>query len=260
MSEDYPSLAHAFVDGELDLKSQLELEQRLATDPALRQQVDEIRALRQALREHAGYHAAPDALRRRVAALGPAAPDLPPVARAAPADLARRWLQWRPLAAGLGLAAVVMVALQLAWLQPSRNDALAEEVVASHVRATLGQRLVDVASSDLHAVKPFLSSKLGFSPPVAALPLEGSQLVGGRVDYLDGRPVAALVYRQGQHDVDAYVWPSSETDRAPAFGTARGYRFAHWSQAGMTHWVISDLNERRFQDVVRALQQVGGER
>ena len=133
-------------------------------------------------------------------------------------------------------------------------------MVASHVRSTLGEHLVDVASSDHHTVKPFLSSKLGFSPPVAALPLEGSTLLGGRVDYLDGRPVAALVYRQGQHVVDAFVWPDAGADRAPVFGAARGYRTAHWTQAGMTHWVISDLNEAEFQALVRVMQRVGRER
>ena len=268
MSTVDPALLHAFVDGELDLKSQLEMEQRLAGDPALRQRVEEMRLLRQEIREHAGYHAAPETLRTRVAALQSAAGDAPP--SAAPSGVPTptaaskagrtiawgRWLQWRPLAVGLGAAAVVALALQLAGPPPSRDEAIAAEVVASHVRSTLGQHLVDVASSDHHTVKPFLSSKLGFSPPVAALPLEGSALLGGRVDYLDGRPVAALVYRQGQHVVDAFVWPDGGADRAPVFGAARGYRTAHWTRAGMTHWVISDLNEAEFQALVRVMQRV----
>ena len=111
-----------------------------------------------------------------------------------------------------------------------------DEAVASHVRSTLGPHLVDVASSDHHTVKPFLSSKLGFSPPVYELQLPGSVFVGGRVDYLDGQPVAALVYRQGEHVVNAFVWPSgratasrnsppsaaigSRTGRKPACATA----------------------------------------
>lgn len=249
------SLVQAFVDGELDLRSQLEIERRLAVEPALRQQVDELRELRQAVRSHASYHEASGALRRRAASLRDLSPAATPPAPRPAASAFGRWLQWRPLAAGLSLAAVAMLAVQLAWQRPSRDEALAEEVVASHVRSTLGQRLIDVASSDHHTVKPFLSSKLGFSPPVEALRLEGSELLGGRVDYLDGRPVAALVYRQGQHVVDAFVWPGSGGDRAPAFATARGYRVAHWTQAGMNHWVISDLNEAEFQAVVRAVRQ-----
>ena len=249
-------LVQAFVDGELDLKTRLEFEQRLAAEPALRQQVDELRLLRQALREHASYHAAPAAMRRRAASLrDPVRADAPAASRRPSAGLAR-WLQWRPLAAGVGLAAVAMLSVQLVVLAPSRDAALAEEVVASHVRATLGQRLVDVASSDRHTVKPYLSSKLDFSPPVDPLRLEGSELLGGRVDYLEGRPVAVLVYRQGRHVVDSYVWPTRGADHAPRFAALRGYRTAHWSEGGMSHWVISDLNEAEFRALVDAVREL----
>ena len=266
MSTVDPALLHAFVDGELDLKSQLEMEQRLAGDPALRQRVEEIRALRQEVREHAGYHAAPETLRMRVAALRSAAGDAPP--SAAPSGVPTptaaskagrtiawgRWLQWRPLAVGLGAAAVVALALQLAGPPPSRDEAIAAEVVASHVRSTLGQHLVDVASSDHHTVKPYLSSKLDFSPPVDALQVPGSVFVGGRVDYLDGRPVAALVYRQGEHVVNSFVWPGPAAESQPRFAVERGYQTAHWTAGGMNHWVISDVNREEFQRIVKAVQ------
>ena len=129
-----------------------------------------------------------------------------------------------------------------------------DEAVASHVRSTVGPHLVDVLSSDHHTVKPFLSAKLGFSPPVAELPLPGSVFVGGRVDYLDGRPVAALVYRQGEHVVNSFVWPESASDTKPEFATDRGYRIAHWLQGGMHHCVISDVNHEEFQRVVNAVR------
>jgi anti-sigma factor RsiW len=122
------------------------------------------------------------------------------------------------------------------------------------VRSTVGPHLVDVLSSDHHTVKPFLSSKLGFSPPVAELPLAGSVFVGGRVDYLDGRPVAALVYRQGDHVVNSFVWPDSASDSKPEFATERGYRIAHWLQGGMRHCVISDVNREEFQRLVEAVR------
>ncbi|MBC7483157.1 MAG: anti-sigma factor [Rhizobacter sp.] len=130
------------------------------------------------------------------------------------------------------------------------------DVVASHVRATLGQHLVDVASSDRHTVKPWLSARLGYSPPVAELPVPGSVFLGGRVEYLDGRPVAALVYRQGEHIVNAFVWPTNAADAPTGYGFARGFQTAHWSRAGMTHWVISDLNREAFGAIVRALETV----
>jgi anti-sigma factor RsiW len=170
------------------------------------------------------------------------------------AQALNRWLAWRPLAASMSFAAVLAVALNVVLLQSSKQERLMDEVVASHVRSTLGQHLVDVASSDHHTVKPFLSSRLGFSPPVDELRVAGSVFLGGRVDYLDGRPVAALVYRQGEHVVNSFVWPSTAADSKPEFSSDRGYLTAHWSQGGMNHCVISDVNRDEFQRVVKAVQ------
>ena len=248
---------NAFVDGELGLAAQLEMEARLRNDPALRRQADEALQLRELVRESADYHAAPQALRLHVATLR--APRPAPTDRTARvsslAAVARRWLGWRALAASLSLAAVLAVAIDLAWLQASRNEQLADAVVASHVRSTLGQHLVDVASSDRHTVKPFLASKLGFSPPVDELRLPGSVFIGGRIDYLDDRPVAALVYRQGEHVVNSFVWPTRSADSQPGFSSERGYRLAHWSSNGMTHWLISDVNGDEFRALVAAVQR-----
>ncbi|HJV94689.1 MAG TPA: anti-sigma factor [Albitalea sp.] len=255
---------NAFVDGELDLKSQLDIEQQLESNAALRRQVDEMRQLREAVREHADYHSAPDALRRRMATLmaasqaRPAAPS--PARTSAIGEAVQRWLGWRPLAASMSFAAVLAVAVNLVWLQSSRDDRLTDDVVASHVRATLGQHLVDVASSDHHTVKPFLSSKLGFSPPVNELQIPGSVFLGGRVDYLDGRPVAALVYKQGEHIVNSFVWPSTSSDSKVSFSSERGYLTAHWSHKGMNHWVISDVNREEFRTVVDAIAAADADR
>jgi anti-sigma factor RsiW len=254
----------AFVDGELDLTSQLAFERQLESDTALRKQVDEARQLREDVRENADYHLAPDALRQRIAAqmASPRSrPAAPGSSRAGTiGEAVQRWFGWRPLAASLGLATVLTVAVNLAWLQSPGDDRLSEEVLASHVRATLGQHLVDVASSDHHTVKPFLSSKLGFSPPVDELQLPGSVFLGGRVDYLDGRPVAALVYRQGEHVVNSFVWPGAASDSKPRFSTGRGYLTAHWSHKGMNHWVISDVNRTEFQAVVDAIAMTDTDR
>jgi anti-sigma factor RsiW len=251
---------NAFVDGELDLASQLEVEQRLHDDAALRRQVADMRELRDAVRESADRHTAPAALRARIAQRAAASPAAPAVKRPEPARPAvlggalQRWLGWRPLAVSMSFAAVLAVALNLAWLQSQNDDRVSDEVVASHVRSTLGQHLVDVASSDHHTVKPFLSARLGFSPPVDELPIAGSTFLGGRVDYLEGRPVAALVYRQGEHVVNSFVWPSSSSGSKPAFSADRGFQTAHWSANGMTHWVISDVNRAEFQSIVKAVQ------
>ena len=248
---------NAFVDGELDLVNQIEIEERIKLDAGLRAQVDALRQLRAAIREDAEYHAAPDAFRKRMAAM--VAPQ--PVARRSPAEVAvalQRWLGWRPMATSFGLVATLVVALNFAGMRSAQEDRLMDDVVASHVRSTLGQHLVDIASSEHHVVKPWLSSKLDFSPPVNELQIPGSVFLGGRVDYLDGHPVAALVYRQGEHVVNSFVWPDTGKDTKPDFSSQRGFQTAHWSQAGMAHWVISDVNREEFKVVVGAVQ-AGGE-
>lgn len=251
-------LINAFVDDELDLAGRLDIEERTRLDPALASKVEALRQLREAVRDSADYHAAPAALRERLAR-SLAAARTPP-ARAPGAAVLWRWLAWRPLVASCGVVAALAVTLNLAWLRSAQEERVLDDVVASHVRSTLGQHLVDVESSDHHTVKPWLSSRLDFSPPVNELQIPGSVFLGGRVDYLDGHPVAALVYKQGPHVVNSFVWPVSAKDRQPEFSTVRGFQTAHWSRGGMNHWVISDVNSAEFSAVVAAIRSADGER
>jgi anti-sigma factor RsiW len=256
---------NAFVDGELDVLASREIEQRMQQDDGLRAQVQWLRQVRESVREGADYHAAPEALRRRAAAMAVVPVTTAPVAALAPARAGggqwQRWLNWRPVAvslsgAGLALTLAVLLLNPMGW-PLGANDRLRQDVLASHVRATLGEHLVDIASSDHHTVKPWLSSKLDFSPPVPQAPFPGSVFLGGRIDYVDGRPVAALVYRQGGHIVNSFVWPktvaNSAADSAPHFVAERGFQIAHWAQAGMNHWVISDVNSEEFATIVRGI-------
>ena len=248
---------NAFVDGELDLAAQLEMEERMRQDPGLHGQVDALRRLRTAVREGADYHAAPDALRSRMAAMLAPQPATPRLGGSVARAL-ESWFGGRRMATSFALMALLLVTLNVGWIQSTQDDRLMGEVVASHVRSTLGQHLVDVASSEHHVVKPWLSSRLDFSPPVNELRLPGSVFVGGRVDYLDGHPVAALVYRQGEHVVNSFVWPSAGRETPPDFTSERGFRTAHWTQGGMAHWVVSDVNREEFEAVVGAVR-AGGE-
>jgi anti-sigma factor RsiW len=236
---------NAFVDGELELEQQLAIEEQLRHDTALRAQVERLRATRDAIRERARYHAAPADLRGRVdAMLAPAKPRV--VARPA-------WTRWSPWAAATAFAAVAMVSANV-WLVSLHEDERIEgDVVASHVRATLGERQVDVASSNHHTVKPWLSAKLDFSPPVHELSGPGSALLGGRVDYVGGRPVAVLAYRHAGHAADEFVWPSKERERGVAMTSDRGFNIAHWTRAGMTHWLVSDLNAAELRQLADSL-------
>ncbi len=249
-----PEQIHAFVDGELDVVQQLGVERAMKDDAHLRAQVDGLRGLQQQVRRDADYHAAPDALRRRVGAM--LAADRSTArspSKASIGDALRRFTGWRPLAAAVAATFALTFGAQLAIQRNAQDTRLADEVVGSHVRSTLGQHLVDVSSADHHLVKPFLSSKLDFSPPVRDSDLGDAVFVGGRVDYLDGRPVAALVYKQGEHLVDTFVWPATGGDRSPSFSAERGFRIAHWSRDGMTFWAVSDVNEAEFVALVKRL-------
>lgn len=176
----------------------------------------------------------------------------------APERPRRAGWNWSPAWAAAAL--LVVSALTLWKILPfmpgsSAEDRLGQEVVASHVRSLMAGHLTDVPSSDQHTVKPWFNGRLDFSPPVKDLSTEGFPLVGGRLDYLAGRPVAALVYGRRRHLINLMVWPvPREPDRSLAAVTRQGYHLFHWTQGGMVYWTVSDLNEdemRQFVDLVR---------
>jgi anti-sigma factor RsiW len=244
---------NAFIDAELDVLAQSELQARLRHDAPLRAQVESLQQLRDVTREQASYHRAPESLREQLAHVS--MPSRPVAVRTPTSrNAAVRWLRWRPMAVSFGL--LTCMALALYWMQ-SRSasiERLQQEVVASHVRSTLGEHLLDVTSSDRHTIKPWLSSKLGFSPTVQELGIPGSTLLGGRVDYLDDQPVAALVYRQGGHIVNAFVWSAKAADSDVVISSERGFQIARWTRNSMNHWVISDVNRDEFITLVKRLQ------
>jgi anti-sigma factor RsiW len=134
---------------------------------------------------------------------------------------------------------------------------LTAELLASHVRSQmLPNHRVDVESSDQHTVKPWFEGKLDFSPPVHDLTAQGFPLVGGRLDYLDHRSVAALVYQRRKHFINLFIWPTTQgPDTLPEPLTRQGFHLLHWTQAGMTYGAVSDLNESELQEFVSQLKE-----
>ena len=243
-------LLNAYVDGELDAASTMELEAQIRESRGLQQEFERLSALQSLVRNRASRFDAPSHLARRAFA---ALPEAPP---ARTLKTVPSW--WRPLAMGATMAAVAL----LLWsVVPTFNrrdpdTGTREEVLAAHVRSLMADHLTDLTSTERHTVKPWLSSRLDFAPPVEDLASEGFALVGGRLDYLGGRPVAALVYRYRQHIINVFVWPSSNNQQVSVQTWAlRGYNIARFDSRGMSFWAVSDLNPEDLQKLASLLQR-----
>ena len=181
----------------------------------------------------ATYYKAPEGLRARVQAK----------LRAEAREQARPQMwRWGGMAAAFALVAAV--SWNAALMQASGSDeSIVRDVAAAHVRSLMIEgHLNDVASTDQHTVKPWFEGKLDFAPVVSDFAASGFTLIGGRLDYLDGRPVAALTYRHRLHVVNLFQWPATASgDRAPVALARHGYALVHWRRAGIDYWAVSDI-------------------
>jgi anti-sigma factor RsiW len=245
---DVRSLVHAHLDGELDLVRQLEIDDHLRQCEACQAIYESQRAIRSALRTDGLYFTAPVSLQRKVRA-----------AVRSTAEPSRWWSRtFSPQRLALAGAAAVVIVAAIAGPIVSRrvhDDQIAQEVVSAHIRSLMASHLTDVLSSDQHTVKPWFAGKLDFSPPVVDLQDRGFPLVGGRLDYVENRPIAALAYRSGQHVINLFVWPStSSADVGESFVGRQGYNALSWTRDRTNIWVVSDLNTielRRFAQLVQ---------
>ena len=239
-------LLHGLLDGELDAANTLKCEQHLVGCALCAGVYQGLVVQRNLIRAANLSEAAPERLQRRVGAMldrkKNAASLLRPFRTAG-------WPAAAAIAAGLLVFAII----------PHGPD-LGEQVAQSHVRSLMANHLVDVASTDHHNVKPWFAGHLDFSPPVYDLAAQGYTLAGGRVDYLDARPVAAVVYRHGAHVINLFIWPEHASDAAPVPPLVReGYNVRHWTKLGMSCWAVSDMNAQelaQFEHIVRSFNPV----
>jgi anti-sigma factor RsiW len=225
-----------YLDRELDERAEGEVEAHLGQCVICSARLEGQRRLRAAVRAHLTPLRAPERLRSNVRAMLRAQ-----VKRSRPRQT---WLPtWVATAAALLLG--VMGGWRLGIWQVSQGDGsdVVAEVVAGHVRSLQGAHLTDIASSEHHTVKPWFAGKLDFSPPVPDFSAEGFPLIGGRLDYVREKQVAALVYGRQQHVINLFVWPTPDSNALPAAASRRGYHVVHGAAGGMTYWAVSDLNE-----------------
>jgi anti-sigma factor RsiW len=230
------------------------MESHLNGCPTCAQEVETLKALRAALQRSSLEYAAPSALRERIQTS---------LRASSRSDVQERKLKWPSLniwqlAGAFALLALISITgwqLTARLRAPSGDQQIAAEVFASHVRSLEADHLMDVASTDQHTVKPWFDGKLDFSPPVEDLASEGFPLVGGRLDYLEGREVAALVYQRRKHFVNVFVWPgSAETNSTPAIQSRQGYNIMRWSRGGFQFWAVSDVALPDLAEFVRLLE------
>jgi anti-sigma factor RsiW len=244
------TLVAAYADGELDALRTYPMKQHLRGCNGCAAKHRSILALRERIRAEVPKFVASPALHARVrAAVGAVSAYAPP--RPRPTVDRWRWLTGGVLA---GCAASVFAWMLgttvLAW---RANEDFAVAAVSAHVRATLSNHLIEVASSDRHTVKPWLSARLDYSPPVQDLANEGFPLIGGRLDYLDRRPVATLVYRYGQHTIDVFVRPDTSSAPMSPLRTVHGFNVARASGLGMDWLAVSDAEPAALSAFVQRL-------
>jgi anti-sigma factor RsiW len=227
----------AYEDGELDAIQARELEAHLVGCPTCLQAEEQLAELRDAVRKHAIYHSAPAAVRDAAHAL------VHNPARRERNRINLRWWQLGGLMSASAAAAVFCALVIVNVTTPSSEQKLASELVSDHVRSLMQDHLLDVASTDQHTVKPWFAGKLDYSPPVHDLSDAGFALAGGRLEYVDGRPVAALIYQRRQHRINVFVWPSQQESQTLSHSlTLNGYNALGWNAGQFSFWAVSDLN------------------
>jgi len=277
--EEVQELIHPYIDGELDLVRNVEIECHLSECEICRSEHRCYSDVRTLVQGEAEYFAAPEIFKKRIAlnnngaserTVGAALRGRPWLGniysnhgrprRAAPtvrseALLPRRWVA-AAAAVILALSALLLWTIFFAGSQSRADNLLAQEVVASHIRSMMVDHLVDVPSSDQHTVKPWFNGKLDFAPSVKDLADNGFPLAGGRLDYIDNRTVAVLVYQRRKHSINLFIFPSPNVSDQPVQQLSlNSYNLVHWTTSGTSYWAVSDVNSTDLSEFAKLLSQ-----
>ncbi len=254
-----PLFVQAYVDGELGADAAVRMEAHLASCATCESQRQAIFSVARAIGTRASYRRLPagrreavlEAFRRTTAPAGGAA------AAATGVRHGRAWYYWTGTASGAAAAALVVFALG-GVLGQGREATLVNDLVGAHIRSLLSDRLIDVESSDRHTVKPWFAGHADVSPPVADFPEQNYHLVGGRVDYVDGRRAAVVVYRHGAHVINVFAWPDSGARLPAGLASRNGYNLSCWKTASVDFCATSDAVGEELAGLTRLLQPLTG--
>jgi anti-sigma factor RsiW len=239
-------LVHALIDGELDAGHASEVEAHVANCPRCAVELRDYRVMRQALSAPELRHQAPAELRARIE-------DILPSRRATVPKVApsRRSLL-QGLAMGSVLSGALAASLVVFVMRRQGDQRILGDVVSAHLRSLQGANLIDVQSSDQHAVKPWFNGRLDLAPPVIDLMAQGFTLVGGRLDYIDARPVAAIVYKRRAHVINLFIAqvPAqvSGPERPATIDQMQGFNIWRWTRSDLGFWAVSDINAEELQE------------
>lgn len=241
------SLLHAYIDAELDVANSLEVERHLQQCEDCRRNYNDYQALHRAIKGETLYFQVSDSLQKRIRNSLRSAEEIPvsvqqPAKRASSRIYTTPW-SWLAVAALLALVFFGIWGSTRFWSPINRQPSIAQQVVDSHVRSLMANHLIDVPFSNQHNIAPWFEGKLAYSPPVINLSAQGYTLIGGRMDYVDNQPVAAIVYKCGNHVINFFVWPTRPSNHTSNTAmTLQGYNLVFWKAYGMNCWAVSDLN------------------
>ena len=253
---DYRELLSALLDDELPAEEAAGVRAHLATCSGCARERDMLAETSRRTKEGLVRHSAPDVLKARIRSLVTQPDAFSPVVDTPPNSRPR----WTTLLAAALVIAAASSALTLAALRRGGGPASRETaaLLDSHIRSLMPGHLIDVVSTNQHVVKPWFNGRVDLSPAVPNLDSAGFPLLGGRLDYVEGRAVAVVVYGRRQHVINVYSWPAGRSP-APPTGAAdeRGYHLVEWRMGDMELWAISDVNRAELQQFVRAFQAAG---
>ncbi len=224
-------LLHALIDGELDAGHAREVEAHIGGCASCAAELAAYREMTRTVADMDLRYAAPLALRRRIEA-------------SLPQEAARpsRRAVLRGFAMGSAVSAIAATGIVAIVLRQDDEQRIMSDVVSAHLRSLQAGHLTDVVSTDQHTVKPWFNGKLDVAPPVIDLTALGFTLVGGRLDYVDARPIGAVVYRRRQHVINLFVAQTASMEhRAARTETFQGFNIRYWSDRGLNFWAISDI-------------------